>query len=191
MIKIKREELRGKQMGEIFDFPEYTGELIQLANRKAKGTQRKVMGKTDEMIERFDGKSYEEWRAWYEAERPGAIDQATDKIFDSVKKMARAMDKLDREMVRKWVLESVLKRTYASSRVQEVILKKIADIKNEPCRLPDEAEQGQGIDGFVGDQAFRIRPVSHYFKPPAEPPADWETVYFEKIKDGLKVYYEA
>jgi uncharacterized protein YukE len=191
MIKIKREELRGKQMGEIFDFPEFTGELIQLANRKANGTQRKIMGKTAEMIERFGGKSYEEWRDWYETERPGAVDQATDKIFDTVKKMARAMEKLDRELVRKWVLESVLKKTYAASRIQEVVLKKIACIKKDSCRLSDEAEQDAGIDGFIGNRAYRIRPVSHYFKPPVEPPADCETVYFEKGKDGLKVYYEA
>ena len=190
MIKIKREELRGKQMGEIFDFPEFAGELIQLANRKAHGTQRKIMGKTVEMIERFDGKSYEEWRDWYEAERPGAIDQATDKIFDTLKKMAQVFEKLDRTMVRKWVLESVLKKAYAASRIQEVVLKKIAVIKKEPCRLSDKAEQDEGIDGFIGDRAYRIRPVSHYFKPPVEPPADCETIYFEKSKDGLKVYYE-
>jgi len=190
MIKIKREELRGKQMGEIFDFPEFTGELIQLANRKANGTQRKVMGKTAEMIERFDGKSYEEWRDWYEAERPGAIDQATGKIYDTVKKMAQAMEKLDRDMVRKWVLESVLKKAYAGSRIQEVVLKKVAGIRKEPYRLPEKAEQDLGIDGFIGDRAFRIRPVSHYFKPPVEPLVDCETVYFEKIKGGLKLYYE-
>ena len=191
MIKIKREELRGKQMGEIFDFPEFAAELIQLANHKAKGTRRKTIGNTAEMIERFDGKSYEEWQDWYEAQRPGAIDQATDKIFETVKEMALALEKLDRDMVRKWVLESVLKKTYAASRIQEVVLKKLSGIRNEPCRLPDEAEQEAGIDGFIGDQAFRIRPVSHYFKPPVEPPADCESVYFEKVRDGLKVYYEA
>ena len=191
MIKIKREELRGKQMGEIFDFPEFTVELIQLANHKAKGTRRKVIGNTAEMIERFNGKSYEEWQDWYEVERPRAIDQATDKIFETVKKMALALEKVDRDMVRKWVLESVLKKTYAASRIQEVVLKKLSSIRKEPCRLPDEAEQEAEIDGFIGDQAFRIRPVSHYFKPPALPPADCETVYFEKVRDGLKVYYEA
>ncbi len=178
-------------MGEVFDFPEFTGELIQLANRKANGTSRKVIGKTAEMIDRFDGRSYKEWEDWYEAERPGAIDQTTDKILETVEKMARVLEKLDRDMIRKWVLESVLKKTYAASRVQEVVLIKIAGIKNEPCRLPDEAEQEAGIDGFIGDQAFRIRPVSHYFKPPVEPSDDCETVYFEKVRGGLKVYYEA
>lgn len=85
-------------MGEIFDFPEFTGELIQLANRKAKGTRRRVIGNTAEMIEWFNGRSYEEWRDWYETERPGAIDQTTDKLFETVKKMARALEKLDRSI---------------------------------------------------------------------------------------------
>lgn len=191
MIKIKREELRGKQMGEIFDFPEFAAELIQLANHKAKGTRRKTIGNTAEMIEQFDGKSYEGWVDWYETQRPLAIDQATDEIFGTVQKMALALEKMDRDTVRKWVQEAVLKKTYAASRIQEVVLKKLSNIRNEPCRLSDETEQEAGIDGFIGDQAFRIRPVSHYFKPPVEPPADCEFVYFEKVRDGLKVYYEA
>lgn len=190
MIKLTREELRGKDVGEITTFPPLSSELIQLANLKTHAVTKKIVGKPQDLIQQFEGKTYEEWCERYTAEHPGAIDKATDMIAASVAELKAAVDNINRDLVKRWVKETVLKKTYARFRLPEVILKKIARIRELPFRPPDAAEEAEGIDGFIGETAFRVRPVSYYFKAPPDEPAVPDTIYFEKTKSGVKIYHD-
>ena len=190
MIKLTREELRGKDVGEITTFPPLASELIQLANLKAHAVTKKIVGKPQDLIQQFEGKTYEEWCERYAAAHPDAIDKATDMITALVAELKSAVAAIDRGLVKQWVKEAVLKKTYARSRLPEVILKKIARVRELPFRLPDAAEEACGIDGFIGETAFRVRPVSYYFKAPPDEPAEPHTIYFEKTKSGVKIYHD-
>ena len=190
MIKLTREELRGKDVGEITAFPPLTSELIQLANLKSHAVTKKVVGKPQDLIQAFDGQRFEEWCDCYNARHPDAIDTATDLIMALVEELKAAAGAIDRRLVRQWVRETVLKKTFARSRLPEIILKKIAGIRKQPFRLPNAAEGADGIDGFIGETAFQVRPVSYYFKAPPDEPAAPETIYFEKTKSGVKIYHD-
>ena len=126
MIKIKRAELRGKDVGQIFHFPEFTSDILHLANQKSHGTTKKMVGKTLELIADFDGKTYEEWSSFYEERRPGSIDHVVDLIQGQVAKFKTALEAIDRDLIHAWVEENVLKSTYAAARLNEVILKRLA-----------------------------------------------------------------
>lgn len=176
-------------MGAAHEFPDLTSDLISLANRLSKATTRKKLGNPASVIEEFEGKTFEDWERFYEQKHPGALDTASRDIYSTMEKLRKALELVDKELVRHWVEEAVLKRAYAAWRIQETILKHIAKLQGKPFRQADDQESEAGIDGFIDECPFRVRPVSHYFKsPPEEQDAQVNVVYFEKAKSGLKVY---
>lgn len=178
-------------MGAAHEFPDLTSDLINLANHLSKATSRKRLGNPALVIEAFGGKAFEDWERFYEQKRPGALDTASREIYSAIEKLRTSLDLVDEELVRHWVEESVLKRTYAAWRIQETILKHIAKRQGKPFRQADDSESEAGIDGFIGERPYRVRPVSHYFKgPPEEQDTPVDVVYFEKTKSGLKVYFD-
>lgn len=191
MIRLKPQDLRGKDVGAANEFPDLTSELISLANHLSKATTRKKLGNPTSVIEEFEGKTFEDWERFYEQKRPGALDTASREIYDAMAKLRKALKLVDKELVRHWVEEAVLKRTYAVWRIQETILRHIAKLQGKPFRQADDQESEAGIDGFIDECPFSVRPISHYFKgPPEEQDAQVDVVYFEKAKSGLKVYYD-
>lgn len=178
-------------MGAANEFPDLTSALIGLANHLSKATTRKKLGNPTSVIEEFGGKTFEDWERFYEQKRPGALDTAGREIYNAIEMLRNALELVDKELVRHWVEEAVLKRTYATWRIQETILRNIAKLQGKPFRQPDDHESEAGIDGFIDERPFSVRPVSHYFKgPPEEQDAPVDVVYFEKAKRGLKVYYD-
>ena len=178
-------------MGAANEFPDLTSDLISLANHLSKATTRKKLGNPTSVIEEFEGKTFEDWERFYEQKRPGALDTASREIYDVMAKLRKALELVDKELVRHWVEEAVLKRTYAVWRIQETILRHIAKRQGKPFRQADDQESEAGIDGFIDECPFSVRPISHYFKgPPEEQDAQVDVVYFEKAKSGLKVYYD-
>lgn len=178
-------------MGAANAFPDLTSELISLANHLSKATTRKKLGNPASVIEKFEGKTFEDWERFYEETCPGALDTASREIYSALGKLREALALVDEELVRHWVEEAVLKRTYAAWRIQETILRHIAKRQGKPFRQADDRESEAGIDGFIDERPFSVRPVSYYFKgPPEEQDALVDVVYFEKAKRGLKVYYD-
>ena len=190
MIKIKRAELRGKDVGRPFHFPDFTADILELAGRKSHGATKKVVGKPLEMIADFDGKTYEQWRAYYEGCRPGSLDRAVDLILDQVEKFRAALELVDRDLVQAWVEERVLKVAFASARFNEVILKRLAILQDKPFSPADADAAAAGVDGFIEGKPFMVKPVAHYFKGPPDEVYEAEIIYYEKAKDGIKVYYD-
>ena len=191
MIRLKPQDLRGKDVGAAYEFPDLTSDLISLANHLSKATACKKLGNPASVIEEFKGKAFEDWERFYEQKRPGALDTASREIYGAIEKLRKSLALVDEELVRHWVEEAVLKRTYAAWRIQETILKHIANRQGKPFRQADDQESEAGIDGFIDTRPFSVRPVSHYFKgPPEEKDTQVELVYFEKIKSGIRVYID-
>jgi len=189
LIRLKPQDLRGKDVGAANEFPDLTSDLISFANHLSKATTRKKLGNPTSVIEEFKGKTFEDWERFYEQRRPGALDTASREIFSAIEKLRKALELVDKELIRHWVEEAVLKRTYAAWRIQETILKHIAKLQGKTFRQADDQESEAGIDGFIDERPFCVRPVSRYFKgPPEEQDAQVDVVYFEKAKRGLKVY---
>lgn len=176
-------------MGAAIEFPELTSDLIGFANHLSKATTRKKLGNPTSVIEEFKGKTFEDWERFYEQERPGALDAASREIYSAIEKLREALGMVNEELIRHWVEEAVLKRTYAAWRIQETILKHIAKRQGKIFRQANDQESEAGIDGFIDERPFCVRPVSRYFKgPQEEQDAQVEVVFFERDKRGLKVY---
>jgi hypothetical protein len=186
-IKIKNEELIQELIGEIKEFPRYTTQILNLANQNSQGTRPRVVGQLSELIKECPEKTYEGWKNWYLAKYPKAIENASEKINEMVNNLKEATQKIDKTMIKKWVEDLVLEKTFVGLRFQEAILKKVAGIKKVEYRLSTPQEESKGIDGFIGDDAVSIKPITYKTKNSLRENIEAKIIYYDKTKNGLNI----
>ena len=186
-MKIKTEELIKEIIGETKNFPIYTTQILNLANQNAQGTRPSVVGQMSDLIQQCPFKDYKGWEKWYLSKKPKAIDEATEKVFSMVKKLKEAINLIDENMVRKWIRDLVVDKTYIGMRFQETILKRVAKLKNTNYRLSTAQEESQNIDGFIGKRAVSIKPITYKVKADLKENINVPIIYYEKKKDGIVV----
>jgi len=187
MIKIKNEELVKELIGEIKDFPLYTTQLINLANQNAQGTRPRVVGQLTELIKECPEKTYEGWKNWYLSKYPNTIENATEKINEMMNSLKEAIKLIDKPMIKRWVEDLVLEKTFIGLRFQEAILKKVASIKNTEYRLAEPKEESEGIDGFIGDIPVSIKPITYKTRNALREEIRAEIIFYNKTKSGLEI----
>ena len=188
-LKIKNSQITQDVVGKVVEFPKYTTQIINLANQNAQGTRPKVVGQMSELIKQFPGQTYEDWVNWYLEQMPQAIDDATERICEMVKSLALAMPKIDEVMVRRWVEDLVLTKTFVGFCFQESILKAISEKKHLKYRVATPQDESKGVDGYIGETPVSIKPLTYKTKNLLQEKIEAKMVYYEKLKDGIKVEY--
>ena len=175
-------------------FPKYTSQLINWANQNAQGTRPVVVGQMSELFPEFmdsgEEITIENWKKWYTEKHPEAFDTATDKIFAQVKNLESAIPLIDRNMVQQWVEDLVINKTFNGMYVQKAILASLAEKEHNSFRLATPAEESRGIDGFVGDVAYSIKPDTYKTMGRLSESIDVKMIYYSKTKTGLKIEVE-
>ncbi len=184
-IKLKNAEIQEYVNGPVCEFPKYTSPLINLANQYSHGTWPEVVGQMSELIQEFPGRTLEEWVTWYQEQQPDAIDNATDKIISMIENLKIALLKIDRTLVKSWVEDLVFPKTFAGLKVQEAILGKLAEIKGCSYHLAEPYEESQGIDGFVGEEAYSIKPSSYPSMANLAESIEVKMILYKKEKGGV------
>jgi len=186
-IKIKNEELIQELIGEVKEFPRYTTQILNLANQNSQGTRPRVVGQLSELIKECPEKTYKGWKNWYLAKHPKAIENASEKINEMVNNLKKAIQKIDKTMIKKWVEDLVLEKTFIGLRFQEAILKKVANIKKVEYKLSTPQEESKGIDGFISDDAVSIKPITYKTKNSLRENIEAKIIYYDKTKRGLNI----
>lgn len=188
-IEIKNEELV-KLLGiEKPKFGKYISPLINEANKQSKGTRPGVVGQMSDLIQEFKGRSLEEWEEWYSDKKPEAIDNATDIIMQMVENFKHALSNIDRSIVKNWVNDLVIAKTFLGLKIQEAILKKGAEINGTDYRLATPEEESKGIDGSIGDVPVSIKPDTYKLKAALPEVIKVKMISYKKIKGGVEVDY--
>jgi len=185
LIKINFKELIKEISGEAKEFPKYTTQIINLANQNAQGTRPRVVGQLSELIKKCPYKEYIKWKEWYLQQQPSAINDATKKIFSMIEELKKAINQIDENMVKKWVEDLVIDKTFIGLKFQEGIIKRIAKLKNASYRLANPHEESKGIDGFIGDIPIQIKPITYKTKNMLNEKIEVKIIYYEKKKDGV------
>lgn len=186
-FKLKWEDIQRALAGEIPAFPKYTTQILNLANQNAQGTRPRVVGQMSDLITQFDGSSYDEWIDWYEPRKPAAIDDATSKVMSMVLKIREAANQIDEAMVREWIRDLVLTKTFTGFRFQQAILEELGARLNLPVRIADASEESRGIDGHIGDTPVSVKPSTYKQKSSLSETIEVPIIYYEKTKTGVKV----
>lgn len=195
-ISIKNDELLELNGAESPDFPKYTSQLINLANQNAQGTRPKVVGKLSDLFLYFedntDEVTFSKWKEWYLAKYPDAVNEATEKIWKQVENLKDAIVLIDKDMVKRWVEDLVITKTYDGLYFQHAILQRLSTILGLTFRIATSEDESKGIDGYVGDTAYSVKPDT-YKSTNARSISDdvnVKMIYYTKKKTGITVEIE-
>lgn len=191
IFSITNKELQVLNKSEIPNFPKYTSQLINWANQNAQGTRPRVVGQLSDLFPEFVAQgetiTITDWRNWYISRYPDAMHEATDKIYSQVENLKEAIILINKDMVNRWVEDLVITKTFNGLYFQKAILTKLAEIKGEPFRLAHPEEELIGIDGFVGDIAYSIKPDSYKTMGRLSEVINAKVIYYTKKDTGLIV----
>ena len=190
-IKIANTEIQELLSGKSYEFPKYATQIINLANQNAQGTRPKSVGQMSDLIQEFEGKTLAEWTEWYLDKYPEAIDNATEKVFGMITNLQNVAAKIDKQMVKDWIEELVIVKTFSGLKFQEAILKKIALHFNTTYRLAKPNEESHGIDGFIGEKAVSIKPTTYKQKQGLSETINIPIIFYEKQKSQIVIEFEA
>lgn len=188
-FKIKNAEVIKDVAGYTEVFPKYTTQLMNLANQNSGGTRPKVVGQMSELIQECPENSYLGWVEWYQKKMPNAVDDATEKVVAMVENLKAALPLIDEGMIKRWVRDLVLTKTFTGLKFQESILKRVSDKMGKPCRTATPSEEAKGIDGFIGDMPVSIKPITYKSKEMLREKIEAEIIFYDKTKDGIKISY--
>ena len=191
---LKNESIEIYNESDTFSFPKYTSQLINWANQNAQGTRPVVVGQMSELFSEFmdsaDEITIENWRDWYTKRYPEAFEKATDKIYTQVRNLCNAISLIDREMVEHWVEDLVIHKTFNGLYVQKAILASLAERKEKTYRLATPDEESVGIDGYIGDVPYSIKPDTYKTMGRLSETIAVKMIYYTKTKNGLTIEVE-
>lgn len=188
-IKVTNSEIEKLSNASSYNFPKYATQIINLLNSNAQGTRPSVVGQMSELIQEFDGKSLEEWIAWYNNRQPDAVKNATEKIFNMYQLMSQAFNAITREMIEEWVKDLVYTKTYCGLKFQSAIIAFLASKVGKTWRLANVEEEAQGIDGFIGGKPLQIKSATYKLEARLSETIDVPIVYYDKKKDGISIEF--
>lgn len=191
---IKNEQIEQFNESESYSFPKYTSQLINWANQNAQGTRPVVVGQMSELFPEFMASTsditIDAWKEWYLERYPDAFYKATQKIYSQVQNLREAIQYIDEDMVRHWVIDLVIDKTFNGLYVQKAILAALAQKTGKAYRLATPAEESKGIDGFVGSIPYSIKPDTYKTMGRLSETIDVKMIYYTKTKTGLKIEVE-
>jgi hypothetical protein len=184
---ISNEELTEELAGERKIFPKYTTQILNLCNQNAQGTRPSVVGQMSELIQECPYRTFKEWRQWYLSRKPNAIAEATVRVKRMVDNLKAAIELIDDHLIKAWLEDLVVVKSFTGLRFQEAILSRVAKIKKTTFRIARPDEESKGIDGYVGQDPVSIKPDTYKSKLGLPESIRIPIIYYEKLKNGIKV----
>ena len=176
------------------EFPKYTSQLMNLANQNGQGTRPKIVGQMSELFPQFRTSTTDvtaaNWAQWYKSQKPNAINAATERVAEQIENLKDALALINKDLVRRWIEDLLISKTYNGLYVQEAILRELAERENLPFRRATPEEESQGIDGYVGETAYSVKPDTYKTMTRLPESIAYTMIYYTKTKTGLKVEIE-
>lgn len=160
-IKVSLAQVQEMATGKPPVFPKYTRQLMNLANRTVRATGPKVVGQLTELVPKAP-RDYPGWVEWYLREKPDAIEDATDRLWNQIIKYQAAAGVITKDMVQAWVTDLVLPKTYVGMMTQQAVLDVLAtEYHIGPVRRATPEDEARGIDGYLGEEPVSIKPSTY------------------------------
>lgn len=188
--KIYNQTIEELLNAEVYDFPKYTTQIINLVNSNAQGTRPAVVGQMSELIQEFPGKSLSEWIEWYSKQQPNAVNNATERIWSKLQEMKDAATLINKPMVEAWVKDLVYTKTYCGLKFQEAILAYLAREYNTTYRLATIEEEAKGIDGYLNNKPAQIKSITYKQEALLAEVINVPIIYYDKKKDSINIEFE-
>jgi len=187
-IKIRYAEIQSLMGVPSPKFPLYVTQILNLANQTAQGTRPSVVGKMTELVPNFPGRNLSDWATWYLESHPEEVNTAIERIKKMINNYREAIKSIDEHMIRTWVVDLIVIKTFIGIKFQEAILKKLAEKTGKTFRYATSEEESKGIDGYIGNTPISIKPVTYKGEKHLPESIDAVLVYYRKEeKKGITV----
>ena len=191
-IVIKRKDREDLLNIKSKDFDKYVPQLINLANQISQATRPNNIGNISEMFKEFKRKNkngkLDDWEKYYRSKQKDSIEVATKKISNYINKLSESLNSINETVVKDWVEDLIFEKTYSGLNIQEIIIKKIAQMNNATYRLSNRKEEAKGIDGYINEKPVSIKPTSYDIKHLQED-IDVKIIRYKKKNNKLIIYY--
>lgn len=191
-IVIKRKDMEDLLNIKSKSFDKYIPQLINLANQISQATRPNNIGNISEMFKEFKRKNkngkLDDWEKYYRSKQKDSIEVATKKISNYINKLSESLNSIDETVVKDWVEDLIFEKTYSGLNIQEIIIKKIAQMNNATYRLSNRKEEAKGIDGYINEKPVSIKPTSYDIKYLQED-IDVKIIRYKKKNNKLIIYY--
>ena len=170
-------------------YPKYSTQVMNLANQNAGGTRPRVVGQLSDLFPEFQASgmpsTIENWEKWYYDRYPNAIDTATDRVYEQICNLRDVLPLIDKEMVHRWVKDLVINKTFNGLSFQQIILTSFAKrVGAYAYRLADPSDEAKGIDGYVNDVPYSVKPVTYKEMNRLPEQIPYKMIYYVKTDDG-------
>lgn len=169
-------------------FPTYTASFINNTNQVSQATRPKHVGQLSELFRKDEFKSVDKWKKWYESHNPEKIDKAVTKILGQIEKQMLAYSQITPDLVRSWVEDLVITKTYNGLRIQDWICSDIANKYDKHYRISTAEEESRNIDAYIAEVPLTIKPLSYKSKQNTKVVIEHAVVVLYSYKKGIISY---
>jgi hypothetical protein len=147
------------------DFPTYLAGIINLVNGWSQATRPKNIGQLTELFPEFRRQQphggVNDWERWYEERYPEIIEEACQKTWTLMQKVFEAIPMISESMVRRWVRDLIVNKTYQGLSIQDSVLQALGRSLGLKVRGAKPEEERYGVDGFVGGVPVSVKPADY------------------------------
>ena len=104
-----------------------------------------------------------------------------------IEKFRMVIGQIDADMVRRWVTDLVISKTFTGFRFQEAILRECAARRGAAFRPATVQDEARGIDGYIGTAPISVKPTTYRKMGSLGESIPVVIVYYDKTKAGLSV----
>lgn len=169
-------------------FPKYTATFINNSNQVSQATRPKNVGQLSELFRSGVFISADKWKEWYTSKNPGKIDNAVAKIIGQINKQILAYKDITPELVRTWVEDLIIAKTYNGLKIQEWICEDISKKYKKEYRISTAEEESRNIDAYIAEVPLTVKPLSYKSKQSNQVVIEHAVVIMYSYKKGIITY---
>lgn len=193
-INIPNDEITNINNTPKYSFKKYVSPILNLANRFTHATSPKKIGiQLSDLFQSYlsdeNNNTFQNWKNYCEDKIPqNAIDEAAESILIKCQEFSKVINSITPETVKEWVEDLLYSKTYNGLNLQHIILSKIAKEYNTEYIKATKEDESKGIDGYINNIAYSVKPKSYYVENPAlVEQINAVMILYEKVSNGLKI----
>ena len=140
----------------------YHSAFLNIVNKDAHSSRPETVGKLateifPNYIDNATNPTPESWKKHYQDTHSEEYNNGLTKFKKQFKKEKQAINNITDDDLQAYYDDLMFNKTFKGLYAQNEILKDIATDKNTEFRKPTATEEGQGIDGYIGDVPYSVK----------------------------------
>jgi len=144
----------------------YHSAFLNTVNRDAHSSRPETVGKLateifPDYVENAIDPSPENWKKYYQDNYSERYDSGLEKLKRQFELEKQAINSITEQDLIDYYDDLMFTKTFSGLYAQDEILRDIAANKNATYRKPNAIEEGQGIDGYVDNVPYSVKPETY------------------------------